>query len=393
MNEWKKDGFSNDIERISRIPSVENILEVACEITGMGFAAIARVTSKSWTACATIDKIGFGLSPGGELPLESTICNEIMHHHQIVAIDHVDEDPLYKDHHTPKTYGLQSYISVPIILKSGEFFGTLCAIDRTPYKVNNSKILNTFKLFTELIAFHLDSQQQLHETQRNLKTEKHDAQTREQFIAMLGHDLRNPVNAISNAVQLQLRGSLNERNKRLANIIRDATTRTKGLIDNILDFASGRLGSGIKLNYDNDITIEQTIEQVITELQISWPETEILNYINIETTFKADYKRIAQLLSNLLANAITHGEKGKPIVISLEETDGNKKLTVTNNGPQIPANILPHLFKPFSRGKIKQGQEGLGLGLFIAKEIVLAHRGEIRVISEYDKTSFIITLP
>jgi signal transduction histidine kinase len=393
MNQAEKTSIQSDIIKVSRIPSVANILEVACEITGMGFAAIARVSEISWVACATNDKIGFGLAVGGELKLETTICNEIMQHHQIVAIDHVDLDPLYKDHHTPKIYGLQSYISVPILRKNGDFFGTLCAIDRIPNKVNNSKVINTFTLFSELIAFHLDSQDELEESERTLEIERRNAEIREQFIAMLGHDLRNPVNAISNAVQLQLRSDLDERNKRLAAIISDATARTRGLIDNILDFASGRLGGGIKLNYENQLSLDETVRQVITELNMAWPEIEILAAINLTSDLKADYKRVAQLLSNILGNAITYGEKGKPIHVDITESAEGKKLIVSNKGTPIPANILPHLFKPFSRGKVKPGQEGLGLGLFIASEIALAHGGRIDVDSDDDKTAFIITFP
>jgi signal transduction histidine kinase len=385
--------IQSDILKISRIPSVANILEVVCEITGMGFAAIARVSENSWIACATKDKIGFGLGVGGELKVETTICNEIMQDLKIVAIDHVDQDPIYKDHHTPKMYGLQSYISVPIIRKNGQFFGTLCAIDRVPNEVNNLKVINTFTLFSELIAFHLDSQEELDESARVLKNEQQNAEIREQFIAMLGHDLRNPVNAISNAVQLQLRSELDERNKRLAAIISDATTRTKGLINNILDFASGKLGGGIKLNYDNELSVNETINQVVTELNMAWPEIEIITDIELSSELKADYRRVAQLLSNLLGNAITHGERGKSISIKLKEITEGKKLTVTNSGTPIPASLLPHLFLPFSRGKVTAGQEGLGLGLYIAKEIALAHQGSINVESDNNQTEFTILFP
>lgn len=393
MSKTEKPNIELDIERVLRIPSVANILEVACEITGMGFAAIARVTENSWIACATLDKIDFGLEVGGSLQLETTICNEIMYHHQVVAIDYFDEDPFYKDHHTPKLYGLQSYISVPVMLRNGDFFGTLCAIDRVPNQVNNSKVIKTFTLFAELIGFHLDSQDELAESKRVLKIEKRSAETREQFIAMLGHDLRNPVNAISNAVQLQLRSDLDERNKRLAAIIHDATTRTKGLIDNILDFASGRLGGGIKLNYENQLSLDEMIDQVIVELRMAWPDIEITKNISLSSALRADYKRIAQLLSNILGNAITHGEKGKPIRVIMNESADGKKIIVSNSGIPIPTHILPHLFKPFSRGKVRPGQEGLGLGLYIAKEIALAHGGGISVESDVEATSFIIQLP
>ena len=393
MNKIDQGSIQSDIIKVSRIPSVSNILEVVCDITGMGFAAVARVDENSWVACATLDKIGFGLAAGGELKLETTICHEIRHHREIVAIDHVDEHPKYKNHHTPKTYGLQSYISVPIILKNGDFFGTLCAIDRIPSLVDNPKVIKTFTLFSELIGFHLDSQDELQESERTLKVEQQNAEIREQFVAILGHDLRNPVNAISNAVQLQLRSDLDERNKRLALIISNATTRTKGLIENILDFASGRLGGGIKLNYNNVLSIEETIGQVITELNMAWPEVEVITEIKLSSHLNADYKRVAQLLSNILGNAITHGDREKAIHVSLKDSKEAKILTVTNSGNAIPADILPHLFAPFSRGKVKPNQEGLGLGLYIAKEIAIAHGGNISVESDQNRTVFTILFP
>ena len=113
-----------DVEAVSSIDAVPSILEVICRTTGMGFAAVARVTSDRWIACAVRDEIQFGLKPGGELKVETTICHEIRQNHQAVVIDHVAEDELYAHHHTPAMYGIQSYISMPIMLKDGSFFGT-----------------------------------------------------------------------------------------------------------------------------------------------------------------------------------------------------------------------------------------------------------------------------
>lgn len=144
-----------DIEAITRIPIVPKLLEVVCRTTGMGFAAIARVTEDKWVACSVRDEIHFGLEAGGELKLETTICNEIRQSGEAVIIDHVDQDKVFAGHHTPAMYGFQSYISMPIICRDGSFFGTLCAIDPKPAKLNNPAIIGIFKLFAELIAFHL----------------------------------------------------------------------------------------------------------------------------------------------------------------------------------------------------------------------------------------------
>jgi GAF domain-containing protein len=105
-----------------------------CALTGMGFAAVARVTADRWVVCQLLDRIEFGLKPGDELQIKTTICSEIRESGQCVFIDEVSADPEWRKHHTPAMYGFESYISIPIVLEDGSFFGTLCAIDPAPRK-------------------------------------------------------------------------------------------------------------------------------------------------------------------------------------------------------------------------------------------------------------------
>src|SRR5258708_37961330 len=99
--------FANDIAAVQRIDAVPRILEIVCRSTGMGFAAVARVTDERWVCCAVRDDIDFGLQPGGELKVETTICHEIRRSDQAIAIDHVAEDEVFAKHHTPAMYGFQ----------------------------------------------------------------------------------------------------------------------------------------------------------------------------------------------------------------------------------------------------------------------------------------------
>ncbi len=124
--------FEADIVSIEAIPVVPTILDVVCRTTGMGFAAVARVTEDRWIACATKDGIAFGLRPGDELKVATTICHEIRQTGTAVVIDHASEDTTYCGHPTPALYGFQSYISMPIVLPDGRFFGTLCASISSP---------------------------------------------------------------------------------------------------------------------------------------------------------------------------------------------------------------------------------------------------------------------
>src|ERR1700712_4706949 len=165
------DKLARDVAAVANIPAVPSILDVVCRMTGMGFAAVARVTDERWIACSVKDDIAFGLTPGGELKIETTICNEIREHRGPVVINDVDTSP-FADHHTPAMYGFKSYISMPIILPDGNFFGTLCAIDPRPAQLDDPKIVAMFKLFAELIAFHLDAIDRMAASEADLSRER-----------------------------------------------------------------------------------------------------------------------------------------------------------------------------------------------------------------------------
>ena len=149
--------LQDDVRAVGSIAVVDTILEVVCRTTGMGFAAVARVTEEHWIACQVRDEIAFGLRPGGELKVETTICSEVRTTRQGVFIDQVAEDAAYCGHPTPALYGFQSYVSTPIVLKDGTFFGTLCAIDPRPARVSAPETIGMLQLFAELIALHLDA--------------------------------------------------------------------------------------------------------------------------------------------------------------------------------------------------------------------------------------------
>ncbi len=138
---------------------IRAILDEVCRITGMGFAAVARVTDDRWIACQVLDKIEFGLKPGEELVLKTTICDEIRQSGEMVVIDHVSEDSNWRTHHTPALYGFESYISIPIVLHDGSFFGTLCAIDPHPRQLRASDAVARMQRLARVVADILSTEQ------------------------------------------------------------------------------------------------------------------------------------------------------------------------------------------------------------------------------------------
>jgi K+-sensing histidine kinase KdpD len=370
--------FQKDIDAVLRIDAVPTILDVVCSTTGMGFAAVARVTEDRWIACQVLDNVHFGLAAGGELKVETTLCHEIRQHRNVVVIDNVAEDAVYANHHTPEIYGLQSYISVPIILPDGSFFGTLCAIDPKPHKLSDPTTLATFKLFAELIAYHLDADTKLTTARTDLIDARAASELREQFIAVLGHDLRNPLAAISGGTGMLLKEPQTERAQTILRLMRGSVLRMSVLIDNVMDFARGRLGGGLGLNIVPGQALAPTLQQVVSEILSVNPDRRI---------------DIDQMLSNMLGNAVSHGTPDEPIRIRAFVQAGQLHLSVANSGTPIPDAARGHLFQPFSRGVAGTSQQGLGLGLYIASEIAEAHGGKLEVSSDEHETRFTFTMP
>lgn len=382
-----------DIEMLSRVAAMPSILDVVCRTTGMGFAAIARVTADRWVACNVLDNIAFGLQPGGELPIETTICHDIRENRAVVVINHVDADAGYRGHPVPALYGFQSYISVPIVLPDKSFFGTLCAIDPSPHMLDTPAVIGMFKLFAELIAFHIDAHLRIAKSSAELSSQREVATLREQFIAVLGHDLRNPLASIDAGTRLLLRQDPDDRATRILGMMEQSVRRMSRLIENVLDFARGRLGGGFVLARRTDPPLLPALEQVVHELRSKAPDHDIVFTCHDIDQVNCDSARISQLLSNLVDNALAHGAAGRPIHVRGSCEDGYFVLSVTNAGARIEDSIRESLFQPFFRGEVRPNQQGLGLGLFIAAEIARAHQGTLDVSSDDAETCFTFRMP
>ena len=392
MNEPSQ-SFLSDISAINRIEAVPSILQVICNVTGMGFAAVARVTEGRWVACSVLDRIAFGLKPGEELILGTTICNEIRQSREGVVINDVAEDRIYADHPAPALYGFQSYISMPIILRDDSMFGTLCAIDPKPHRLNVPGTVGMFKLFSELIAFHIDLNNRLVSSEATLADERKTAELREQFVAVLGHDLRNPLASIEGGAQLLMKGPLDDRSKEIVAMMQNGVARMSELINNVLDLTRARLGGGFQLNRAREEGLGAVLKQVIAEQRLARPDRAIEMECNLDEPINCDRARVAQLFSNLLGNAVQHGDATTPIRVLATTSGGVFELSVANSGAPIPPSEMKRLFEPFARGGSTESLQGLGLGLYIASEIARAHDGMLTAGSSAEETRFTFRMP
>lgn len=385
--------FKADIDAVGRSNSILTLLETVSLATGMGFAAVARVTESRWVTCRAVDHIAFGLQPGDELDVETTLCHEVRQYNQEIVIDDVQTDETYANHHCPARYGFRGYISVPIHLADGSFFGTLCAIDPEPRRLKNARVLSMFRLFAQIIGEILDADEQLANSRATVAHEQRLARVQEQFIAILAHDLRNPVHALTSGLRLLARRELDDRGQQLVHLMRGSVNRMEQLIENLLDQARSRTGEGIVIERATTHDLGPALEQIIAEVQTTAPDQKIETCFDLPQPVDCDMLRICQMFSNLLSNALTHGTKGTPIQVQAVSTDSLFKLSVTNAGQPITEDKMATLFSPFERGHDRPSREGLGLGLFIASEIAKGHGGKLSVASDSARTVFCFEMP
>jgi len=387
------DNVLQHVSEIQAIGAVPRVLETVAALTGVGFACIAHVTATSWTACAVHDLVDFGLKPGDQLDIQATVCQEVHATHQPVVIDDAEHCPPHYRAYIPLLNGYRSYFSIPIFRRDGVYFGTLCGTDPEPRHLSHAPTLAALTLFAELVSNQLDSESSLRAARLDLSSERETAELREQFIAVLGHDLRTPLNAILNRVDLLRRRHDEPNTLHSLDRIRASALRIEGLVDNVVDFTRGRMGDGLALDIHKHTEVDQILEHVVDELRAANPERTIIAEIAPRLTLRCDAQRLAQLLSNLLKNALVHGDKQHPAVVTARIDAGRFVLEVSNGGPDLAPPVIAHLFKPYWRAISRTGDDGLGLGLYIVDQIVRGHGGTIGVASRDGTTTFTFVMP
>ena len=221
--------------------------------------------------------------------------------------------------------------------------------------------------------------------------------SRDTFLGILGHDLRNPLAAITGAAELQLQNATNERLAHFASQILVSAGRISHLITDLIELTRIRLGEGIAIK-PVATSMRRICTIAVEEMQVIYPKRVFQIDCDDDLPGEWDEARLGQVLSNLLGNAVQHGARETPITVSVRAAGNEVELAVHNKGPAIPADILPKLFDRLFRGGAAEPTadeaSSMGLGLYIAKQIIVAYGGTIEVRSSDDEgTSIIAKLP
>ncbi|NRD50924.1 PAS domain-containing sensor histidine kinase [Corallococcus sp. AB004] len=227
---------------------------------------------------------------------------------------------------------------------------------------------------------------------------KRRAEFEQLLIGIVGHDLRNPISAITMAAtSLARREGSDPRDQRAVARILSSAERAHRMLRDVLDFTQARLGGGIPMD-PREVDLLDLVRQVVDEVQQAHPDRRLEVDGRGGTRLWCDPDRLAQVITNLVNNALAYGDAHCPVRVRLRGQPGTVTLAVKNQGRPIPQHLMPHLFEPLKRAELREGHRnnahGLGLGLFIVKHIVDAHGGRLRVRSSaQDGTTFLVHLP
>lgn len=302
----------------------------------------------------------------------------------------------YETHVAPllRMQGSFDEVALDFVKANGEKLAVLANVaERRDDKGNHLFTRLTILKATERRRYERELVEARTAAERGLQIERAASELQEQFIAVLGHDLRNPLAGIEGGLRLITKKLEADTDPALIDLMLQSIRRMRRLIDDVLDLTQSRLGGGIQLNIEHEQQLEPVLAQVIDELHIAFPERVIKRQFNIAETVDFDQGRIGQLLSNLIGNALTHGADHEPIHVAAATQDNKLHISVSNAGEPIPPATMERLFQPFYRGQGKSTRKGLGLGLYIASQIAEAHGGALSVHSDEQKTTFTLVMP
>lgn len=224
--------------------------------------------------------------------------------------------------------------------------------------------------------------------------------SRNLFLGILSHDLRNPLGAISMSANLTTKiGDLSDRQRMLQLQISDSAKRASEIVDNLLDLTRSRLGSGLPIVRER-MDMGFVSHQLVAEMRALHPAREFQLKVSGEVSGLWDKARIGQVFSNLIGNAVQYGFRGTPVQVTVEGMPKDVVLCVHNEGVPISPESLLSIFSALTRAQSNDHTRSqpiatnLGLGLYITKQIVVAHGGTISVTStERDGTKFTVRFP
>jgi len=374
------------IELLASLDSVAALLRVVCDVSGLGVATVAEVTEQRWIACAVEDRIAFGLQPGAELDLESTLCNHVRSSHDAVIISDVTQNPTYCDHPAPGLYGWKSYLSVPVFRPNGTFFGTLCAFDPQPAPLLEQRpVIATLDGFARLLGELLAREEQRREESPGPRGDLDLTPLREQLLVLLEEDLQHPLQALAKDAPVD--ASQAQRWQAEARRLAERSAAAA-------DFVRVRLGHGLPLKPALVAGANERLLDLLARLQTRFPDHTLGSELpELPAALRLDLPRLLQAVEALLEWVASRNPAGGTLLLRGVLDERCYRLAVESRTAVVEPATLNQVFQPLLTQADSEQPARLDLGLYFAQEIARGHGGSLVARLEAGHLRFLLTLP
>lgn len=360
----------------------ERILAQLCHGPLIQLAALGQRRAESWEVFAVIDRSGHGPEVGDELLMHTAADGSVASGSTAASVvTSLTDDLADCCYDEAERLAAELYVFVPIQLSDGAEYGLFVQPARAS-EILARWIASECERGAVQVAVELERQLRVATLETELLREQERSALKEQLIAVLAHDLRDPLMGIYGWAETLVRHTTGIDVGVAAQRIQGSAHRMSGLIEDVLDFARGRLVLGTSGEMVVESDLSAALQQVVFEARAANPSRSIEATCGIRGAVRCDKHQVQQLLSNLLGNALRHGGPGHPVEVRTQMNGNELELAVSNQGAPIEGELLSKIFEPFWRpaSSVSFGS-GLGLGLHVCSQIAAAHGGRIEVSS------------
>lgn len=432
----------SDLIHAQRLPALPSILRALRGLTNMRFAALVRLTGSDWQACVVDDQAGLGIRAGDVWEVDNTLCHTVREINQPVNWPDLSSAGLsLSTSHMASLLGIRAYFAYPVYRADGSFFGTLCAMDTVPGEPVGASVIDAASAFSQILGPQLGgadaASDDAHRTtaasiERDVRTVTQTFQSTLQTIppdsrspsessshasppttrspvvptsasldpavqakvlSVMSHDLRNPMHSLMAAIEMIQIKPMEPRLQRLMGMVQGSALRLSELARQALDFARLQMLGDVAINIAPACDLAPALEAVVERVRAGYPQRSIVVNAQAGSPMDIDPARFEQLLEIVLTHAVKHCGVDREVQVHASRVDQALVLEVVVPDYILDAALVPHVFDPFYAIEGKAQTAHLGIGLYLARAIALAHQGELTLATDAGQACFVLTLP
>jgi len=408
-----------------RLPAFPAVLKALRGLSQMRFAALVRITDRQWQPYMVDDQANLGIEAGDVWPIENTLCGEVLELNAPVSQPSVPLDLAGENAaHMVNALGIRCHFSYPVFDADGSFFGVLCMMDTVPCHPMSFAVIDAVSAFSQLVGADISRARasaispssdaaptdsaaaqvptrRESEPSRQGQTSAHaepvgsgaPPSVQSRVLSVMGHDLRNPMHSLMAAIEMIQLKPMDQRLERLMGMVHGSASRLGELAQQTLDFTRLQMLGELPVQIVPSHDPVGNIKSLIKAVRASYPQREVVEDIDACPAADLDPARLEQAMASVLTHAIKHCGADQQVSVVARGQDGALEIVVSVPGYILDAAMLANVFNPFAQEGGEAQTAHLGVGLYLARAVALAHGGDLVATQAGNDARFVFAVP